>query len=118
MAPTKRHRLKEGNPRRFSPCPVDGCTRTKRQEHVCCAPHWRAVPQTLRNEIWWRVKVLDVNVMRADCADCADWECSEHQMFRCSCCLRVVPWSFGCADDMPTVCDDCWAAHSPKAGDS
>lgn len=29
--------------------------------------------------------------------------------FRCAGCLRLVPWCFGSADDMPLHCDDCWA---------
>lgn len=29
--------------------------------------------------------------------------------FRCLGCNRWCGWCFGCADDMPTKCDDCWA---------
>lgn len=32
--------------------------------------------------------------------------------FTCAWCRRDVPWSEGCSDDMPEVCDECWcAAH-------
>lgn len=32
--------------------------------------------------------------------------------YQCRGCKRHVPWSFGCDDDMPHHCDDCWAdAH-------
>ena len=34
--------------------------------------------------------------------------------FICYSCKRIVPWNFGCADDLPHVCDDCWGeAHCP-----
>lgn len=34
--------------------------------------------------------------------------------YLCYSCKRIVPWSFGCADDLPHVCDDCWGeAHCP-----
>lgn len=28
--------------------------------------------------------------------------------YMCYDCGRTVPWSFGCADDLPHVCDDCY----------
>lgn len=37
------------------------------------------------------------------------------QLFRCVGCERLVPWSFGCDDDMPEHCDDCWHAARPTA---
>lgn len=36
------------------------------------------------------------------------------RMFRCSGCKRVVPYDFGCGDDMPHHCDDCWDAACPE----
>lgn len=33
--------------------------------------------------------------------------------YRCARCQRRVPWCFGAADDMPELCDDCWAAARP-----
>lgn len=31
------------------------------------------------------------------------------RVFRCASCGRYVPWSYGASDDMPDVCDACWA---------
>ena len=31
----------------------------------------------------------------------------------CYQCKRVVPWSFGCADELPHVCDDCYVRQCP-----
>lgn len=28
--------------------------------------------------------------------------------YRCVSCKQYVPWDFGCADDLPFHCDDCW----------
>lgn len=37
-------------------------------------------------------------------------DCTKHEMFWCPRCDRVVSWDFGCADDAPALCDDCWRA--------
>ena len=34
---------------------------------------------------------------------------NKRQLFRCALCKQIVPWSQGCADDMPEACDACWA---------
>lgn len=31
------------------------------------------------------------------------------RVYRCECCLRLVPWCLGAADEFPDVCDDCYA---------
>jgi hypothetical protein len=32
--------------------------------------------------------------------------------YECPGCNRTVGWCFGCWDDLPELCDDCWAiAH-------
>lgn len=31
--------------------------------------------------------------------------------FFCPSCKQVRPWEHGCADDMPEICDTCWAAR-------
>lgn len=50
------------------------------------------------------VKVTGCKHGLANCGDCA--------IFRCDACDKVVPYSFGCDDDMPNACDDCWVqAH-------
>lgn len=36
-------------------------------------------------------------------------DCTKHETFFCPRCERVVSWNFGCDDDMPALCDDCWA---------
>lgn len=33
----------------------------------------------------------------------------QESAFRCRGCNRYLPSSFGCGDDMPDHCDDCWA---------
>lgn len=41
--------------------------------------------------------------------------CAPHEYFQCDRCLRIVPYCFGCDDDLFDVCDDCWAeAHSEE----
>ena len=42
-------------------------------------------------------------------------ECSHCQTYVCPWCGHRVPWSNGCADDMPEACDECWAeAHNER----
>jgi hypothetical protein len=35
--------------------------------------------------------------------------------FICPKCLRLVGWCFGCADDQPAVCDDCWSSSKASS---
>lgn len=34
------------------------------------------------------------------------------RMFKCRLCRRRAPWSLGCDDTFPHLCDDCWARVS------
>lgn len=38
-------------------------------------------------------------------------DCVRHETFLCPRCERVVQWDFGCDDEAPALCDDCWAAY-------
>lgn len=40
------------------PCPIRGCTHTRRPEHAFCAEHWRAVAPSLRRAVisTWRTR--------------------------------------------------------------
>ena len=42
------------------------------------------------------------------------YECDECETFVCNRCEQRVSWNRGCADDMPTLCDDCW--HTFEGG--
>jgi len=33
----------------------------------------------------------------------------EGRRYLCASCRLLMPWCFGASDDMPDVCDDCWA---------
>lgn len=35
------------------------------------------------------------------------YSCNCCETFVCNRCERRVSWDFGCADDMPALCDDC-----------
>lgn len=38
--------------------------------------------------------------------------------YTCARCRRVVPECEGCADDLPELCDDCWAdSHAAELGE-
>jgi hypothetical protein len=37
--------------------------------------------------------------------------------YRCPKCRRTVGWCFGCADDRPELCDDCWCLAHQAIGD-
>lgn len=41
--------------------------------------------------------------------------CSKHHRYKCKGCKNVYSWAFGCDDDMPDRCDNCWAAAHPEA---
>lgn len=45
---------------------------------------------------------------------CCDGWCAG-RTYECNVCFRDVPWCFGCNDDMPAACDDCWGeAHAAE----
>ena len=54
------------------------------------------------------------------CNGCGVCGRDEPKTYVCAWCRRKVPWCFGAFDDMPDVCDDCWAeAHArdvPEVG--
>jgi hypothetical protein len=62
--------------------------------------------------------------MKTPACTCAVWVPVLHMHVRqicgpdkktyvCAWCRRSVPWCFGADNDMPLVCDDCWAeAHA------
>ena len=56
----------------------------------------------------WRVHRVDVEGF--------DLESRLHELevFECARCGRFVPYDFGCADDLPDMCDRCW--HSVAIG--
>lgn len=33
-------------------CPVQGCTRLRKQQQVMCRQHWYKVPKELRTRVW------------------------------------------------------------------
>ena len=37
--------------------------------------------------------------------------------YLCPGCLRNIPWCCGAADDMPELCDDCWAIFNKENED-
>lgn len=47
----------------------------------------------------WKAKKNKEQVMNSNKHD---------DTFCCVGCNRIVPVDFGCADDMPELCDDCW----------
>lgn len=40
----------QNQPRR--PCPVPGCNRTRRVDHVMCVQCWATVPREIRAHVW------------------------------------------------------------------
>jgi len=39
-------------------------------------------------------------------------DCPHCETYYCWSCMKRVPWDYGCADEMPDVCDDCYCeAH-------
>lgn len=64
----------------------------------------------IRKERWAPKKERD-RCGRTLMSGCKENEpCFDHRYFKCPQCKRWVSWSFGCADDMPELCDDCWTS--------
>lgn len=49
-------------------------------------------------------------VHQPDCNGCGS-------TYECNACERVCGWCFGCGDDMPDICDDCWMKYDDVGDD-
>lgn len=64
----------------------------------------------LQRELLWRATFVGCE---GDCHWCdEERQDGMPRTFVCGACERLCCYCFGCNDDMPAVCDDCWCKYS------